>query len=104
MNTIYKYPLQITDRNVVEMPASARILSVQMQHGLPTLWALVDTSDKVRVNPCFAVVGTGNPIDFDVRRARFIGTVQERVFVWHIFEVDAIPEMRSDAASLCGLR
>lgn len=37
---IYKYPLEITDKQSVEMPISAEILTVQIQKEKPFLWAL----------------------------------------------------------------
>jgi hypothetical protein len=43
VKVIYKYTLEVTDEQEVKMPANAQILCVQVQHGRPTLWALVDT-------------------------------------------------------------
>jgi hypothetical protein len=82
MKTIYKYPIEITDEQVVEMPVYARILGVQMQGDNVNIWALVDTelptlSVKIRV------LGTGNPIAAGLQ-LRYIGTVCG-VFVWHVF-------------------
>lgn len=46
MRTIYKYPVSAGDF-VLEMPAGARILSVQAQGRYPQLWAIVDTDQHV---------------------------------------------------------
>lgn len=43
MKTIYKYPLAVTDEQIVDLPGQAVPLSVQVQHGTPCLWAMVDT-------------------------------------------------------------
>jgi len=82
MQTIYKYPLEITDRQSVWMPARAKLLTVQMQHGVLCLWAEVDT-----MNPdeeiAIAVYGTGNPC----AGGQYIGTAQDGPLVWHVYRV-----------------
>lgn len=84
--TIWKFPIETTDVQSVRMPDGAKILSVGMQAGKITLWALVDpnkpTNDLKRIH----VVGTGNrfPLN-EFEDFSFIGTVFDRVFVWHIF-------------------
>lgn len=86
MQEIYKYEVEIGQRNVVKMPENAQILSVQMQHGIPVIWALVDPQfleEKRR----FEFVGTGHDIEFDT--TKYIGTVQlnNGAFIFHLFEV-----------------
>ena len=85
MKTIWKYPIQ--EEAIFEMPKGAEILSVQVQDGLPTLWALVDP-DAPKERRGFLVVGTGWKLSHEwFSQARiFIGTVQLGGFVWHIFE------------------
>lgn len=84
MKTIYKYPIQLVDMQFVEMPANAEIISTAMQGGVLCLWAMVDSSHNVNDSKAIAVVGTGNPFPDDVKK--FIGTVFDRNFVWHVFE------------------
>lgn len=85
MKTIWKFPIQINDRQVVPMPKGAEILTAQMQGTSLCLWAVVDTDYKHVLKPrLIEVVGTGNPIP-DVSR-HYIGSVQDRIFVWHVFE------------------
>ncbi len=85
MTTIWKYPLQVTDQQEVRLPRHAQILTCQMQEGIPTLWALVDPEeDKVRA--VFYMVGTGNLIpEGGVSGVSYINSVQQGMFVWHIF-------------------
>jgi hypothetical protein len=45
--TIWKYTLETVDLQWIEMPAGARLLCVQMQHGKPQLWALVDPAGRL---------------------------------------------------------
>lgn len=83
MKTIHKYTIiGITDNYPVQMPVDAKILHVDMQYGMITLWALVDLSNMFE-NRYFSVYGTG----FDIlKEGCYIGTVKEDTFVWHIFE------------------
>lgn len=83
MKTIYKYPLYIVDEQTIPLPKDAVPLSVQIQNGEPCLWAMVDSKAaswprRVRI------FGTGNPVDIE-GSWKFVGTVQERIFVWHVF-------------------
>lgn len=83
MKTIWKFPLYIVDEQTVQLPDTAQPLSVQIQDGEPCLWALVDPqapSNPRRVK----IFGTGNPVDIS-GNWNFVGTIQERIFVWHIF-------------------
>ena len=86
MKTIYKYPLEITDRQVIEIPAGSEILSAQMQRGQLCLWVLVHTYEAPRHRDVY-IFGTGNPIPqgFDRGYCLFVGTVQQGPLVWHIF-------------------
>ena len=58
--TIWKFPLCVTDAQTVEMPERANLLHADMQDGALTVWALVDpTTPKVR--RVIYVRGTGQP-------------------------------------------
>lgn len=83
--TIFKYPLRTIDFQNVAMPTGARILCCQNQHGDITLWAEVDADAKHEMRT-FAVVGTGNPMPTNVG-LRYIGSVQQLPFMWHVYEV-----------------
>ena len=83
MESIWKYTLEITDLQTVEMPSGAIILSVDNQDGSLCLWALVDT-EAAKEEVCIEIIGTGNPV-FSATR-QFIGTVLMGSLVWHVFE------------------
>lgn len=84
---IWKYVLEITDRQTLVMPAGAELLSVANQNGRLCLWALADPS-KEKVPRCIEIVGTGNPIPTNPEEIRkFVGTVIIGPFVWHVFEI-----------------
>lgn len=82
--TIYKYPLEITDRQVIDMPDGAKILTVQVQHEVPCVWAPVDP-DVASVPRYFTIYGTGHPCSAE---GQYVGTflVHGGALVFHIFE------------------
>ena len=88
MQTIYKYSIPINDFFNIELPASAKILTVQIQNNTPCIWALTST-DESTVNRQFMLRGTGHPIaDDDVERFKYVGTFQlhDGQIVFHLFE------------------
>ena len=85
MKRIYKYDLEIEDEQVILMPKGSLSLCVQVQKGLPYLWALVDDeAEKEQV--LITMVGTGNPADH-VHNKLYLGTFQMSGgdLVWHVF-------------------
>lgn len=61
MKTIWKFPLEVTNEQTVQIPDGAQLLSVQAQGETPCLWALVDPSAETK--PCvIQTYGTGHPI------------------------------------------
>ena len=86
---IYRYELEITDRQTVCMPAVGKVLSVASrgEHSDPLhMWALVDPDSHVIFRE-FAIYGTGGPIESDTVDQTFIGTCIQSDLVWHVFEV-----------------
>ena len=72
------------------MPRNAEILSLQMQGGIPVIWAIVNPKKQKR-KYVFHVFGTGyEMLDYERKHYVYVGTVQQRgmmTLVWHIFEV-----------------
>lgn len=86
MKTIYKYTLDTTSVQKIPMPAFARVLTIQMQRGVPVLWALVEINATMR-DRVFETILTGHAIQSGHKR-EYIGTYQigtDRVF--HVFEL-----------------
>ena len=87
-NVIWKFPLirpsNSYGRIEIDMPFSAEILSCQEQNGQLFLWAMVDTENPVRPR-AFYIAGTGKQLNTDIP-LKFIDTVKQGVFVWHVFE------------------
>lgn len=84
---IFKYPLEVTDSQVIDMPRGARILCVQVQRGQPCIWALVD-DDVEPTRREIHMRGTGHNCN-GVDALRYIGTFQmhDGSLVFHAFEV-----------------
>jgi len=92
--TIYKYTLEVTDEQDIEMPLNSTILTIQVQNNIPCLWAIVDPNEtEVRVKRVM-IFGTGHPIDDDILKFNlsYIYTFQlkEESLVFHAFEFQNI--------------
>lgn len=88
MNTIYKYPLRITDDQSIKMPEGAKILTAQMQGETLCLWAEVNPALPLE-RRFFEIIGTGNPLPSGMGASRtYINTVQSHggQLVWHVYE------------------
>ncbi len=86
--TIWKFQLELTDNQKIELPVGAEILTVQTQNETPWFWALVDPSAEREIRT-FEVFGTGHPIHYDMGIDRnYIGTYQvsDPNYVFHVFE------------------
>lgn len=98
MLSIWKYELQVTDEQTIDLPASARILCVDTQGGGGSefgyfgqricLWALVNPSD-VKRPVTFRLFGTGHqvPEEFSAAPWYYVGTIQLRggALIFHVF-------------------
>ena len=87
MERIFKYEFKIENSFQIEMPMHAKILSIQVQKGVPCIWAMVDDKRQFE-RRSFVVYGTGHKID-DRYINKYIGTFQllEGGFVGHLFEI-----------------
>ena len=82
MKTVYKYELRSQDSSI-SLPEEAEILTVQLQNGIPTLWALVDPENELETR-FISIVGTGWEV---AETVKYICTYMDGPFVWHAFEM-----------------
>lgn len=84
--SIWKFPLEVTNEQVVPMPAGAKVLTVATQEGQPCVWALVDTAAPKPPRK-FRIVVTGHTINFNLDQFNFMGTFQLHggALVFHVF-------------------
>jgi hypothetical protein len=89
MKTIWKFPLEVTDVQTVRMPRGARILCVQVQSGVPCLWAEVDPKAETELRT-LRIYGTGHPMAEGEQR-NYVGTFQlvGMGLVFHVYEVES---------------
>lgn len=88
---VYKYPVTMEDHFALDLPEGSRLLSVQAQHDIPQLWALVDAEQKRLERRFFRVAGTGHPISEPPDRLRHVGSFQliGGALVFHLFEISS---------------
>lgn len=82
MTTTHKYQLEVTESQVINMPAYAEILSVQVQDNQICLWARVNPGAATEPRT-FSVFMTGAPLPI---RTQHLGTVQMGWMELHVFE------------------
>lgn len=91
---IFRYELDITDHQVLQLPMSYEILSVAVSRTAPNtkidMWALVPEVAP-RVDADIWIFGTGHPMPPIHRDVfKFLGTVvAPNSLVWHVFEAHA---------------
>lgn len=79
---VWKFAIGVgTGDQHLPMPAGARPLAVQMQDGLPQLWALCDAAAPI-VTHRVAALGTGDDVP---EGGRYIATLQAGRAVLHYF-------------------
>ena len=84
--TIYKYPITITDLQIVLLPLNSTILTIQMQGNTLCLWAEVEETNTDTEERIIELIGTGHKMSNILRN--YIGTVQQfgGGLIWHIYE------------------
>lgn len=82
---VFKWPLLVVDKQTLMLPEGAEILCVQVQHGRPCIWAVVNDSRPLEARR-FITHGTGHPMSAPA--GLYIGTYQleSGELVFHVFE------------------
>lgn len=94
MVSIWKMPIAIKDRFTLQLPLSAKILTVQSQNGIPCIWiSFPNVKDKeIQTEPKnFAILPTGtNLVSWgEYQQLKYIGTFMSvnDTFVGHLYEI-----------------
>jgi hypothetical protein len=91
---IYKYDLEVTDEQIMELPAGAEFLHVGVQTGTTSttvqLWAIVDPSADPEQRR-FIIHGTGHPVARSLHASAHIGTVIAAD--GHVFDGGTVEEL-----------
>lgn len=91
MKTVWKYKIDMTQLQTLQIPGEAKILSLQKQGNRSEddmfLWCLVDT-DKPMETRTFLLVETGDTLD-EFPKAEYVATMQfiRGAYVYHLFEL-----------------
>lgn len=85
MKEVWKFQLGDGMDQNIKMPMHSTVIAVQVQHDHACLWVLVQP-ENVQEYRRFHIVGTGHAVPESARK--YIGTIQQGLFVWHIFEGD----------------
>lgn len=84
MQTIYKYPLRIVDKQPLTLPKGAQPLTVAIVANELVLYAQVDPLEQTKYQHTVRIFGTGHPIEETA--GRYIGTgVMSDGLVWHVY-------------------
>lgn len=85
MKVVWKFPLALADRQLINMPTGAKLLTVQMQDVDICLWALVDP-DAAPVQRAITVAGTGHTMLGET--GKYVATFQmaHGELVFHVFD------------------
>lgn len=83
---IFKYQIEVSGLQTIEMHTGSRILSIQTQQGMPCIWALVNPS-RPKVGRRIGIYGTGHNVSESV--TEYIGTFQIEggSLVFHAFDL-----------------
>ena len=86
IRAVWKFPLEQVPAQVIEIPAGSELLSIEVQNGIPCIYALVDPKEKNKKLIWIDVVGTGDQIVIE-SGMRFMKTVMlhNGDAVFHIF-------------------
>jgi len=89
MLRVYKYTIPVEDYFSLDLPAGAKILTVQTQRDEPQIWAIVDPEQRSMVPHNFRVAGTGHNIAENRDDLEYIGTFQlvGGNFIGHLFRI-----------------
>lgn len=84
---IWKFDLPIQDTPIISMPEGAKILSLQVQEGVPRIWALVNPQNDMK-SRFFHIIGTGHNFK-ESTLGSYVGTfiTAGETFVGHVFEI-----------------
>ena len=91
MKTIWKYRINLAERQTITVPAGGQILCVKVQYDAIAIWSEVET-DNPTEERTIVIRGTGQP--FHMPRGEhfcYLDTVLLGDFVWHVYEVWQIP-------------
>ena len=92
MSKIWKYTLEYTDSQTLDIPEGAEILTVQMQAKQIQIWAIVDP-EAPKESITIHMITTGHEMPKMVK-LDYIGTCQRGFELLHIFKEVTLTEQK----------
>lgn len=85
MKKIFKYFLEITDVQEIQIPEDSGMICAKNQNEKLVMWAIVEDENPLEF-VTIRIVGTGHPLPKD-KSFQYIDTAQfsEGRLVWHVF-------------------
>lgn len=84
MNLIYKYKLDIADRQAIDLPVNARIIKCEEVFNDVFIWAIIKAENALEKVE-FAIYGTGHPLPDDPGIYLNTLILNKGSFVIHVF-------------------
>lgn len=88
MRKIFKFPLEVTDYQIIEVKSPAILLSVAEQNNMIMMYAMVDDLEY-GIPVDVRIIETGHPIKDDIDNYKFLGTVKLVVDIESMFHIFA---------------
>lgn len=88
MKVVYKYQLEIKEKQHLKIQGFNGFLKVAEQNGDLYLWCIINAKDKSSYTAEINLVGTGNMITDNARvnqNSYFDSVLMDNGFVWHVF-------------------
>ena len=82
---IWKYDLEITPIQIIELPKGFQVLQIQEQDSIPTFWAIVNPEQKDKSRLEVVMLMTGEKFSEPTEDFHYFGTCQVDGFVAHYF-------------------
>ena len=101
METIYKYPIETTDYQKIELPLNSIILSVVTIEEKLFLYANIDSDEQQKISVEINIYGTGHQIKSELySKWRFMGTFPTfgGQLVWHVF-ISKLQVLKNDSTN-----
>ena len=86
MTAVYKFPILHQVETLPNHITIKKFLAIQLQHGVPVVWAIVDPNTPDSTTWTITEIGTGWNFQRDLSETgEYIGTIQDGDYVWHYF-------------------
>ena len=86
MITVWKFPLSYLDQFSLEVPFGSEFIYFDMQGGIPTVWALVNSDNSTQRRSLW-MAGTGHELPADHNYNHIGSCIDTNTgLVWHLFE------------------